>query len=299
MIVVCHKMGQLGNQLFLFAHLIAAAAERNSSVLFPGFVDYAQYFSGPSRGIIPRYPVPVPTHVWPRWIRDLFYPIALNALRVAKRDLLPGTRWFETKWDVTRMVDIGDPAFLELITCRPVLCGGFFYRCPKLLMKHASLVRTYFSPSAAMATKASRIERNIREAHGTEFGKRIVGVHIRRRDYRVFKGGMYFFPLEIYVTYMRRIWELLDGQCCFVICCEESLEYSAFAEFGITFGPGDMLGDLLALSACDYIVGPPSTFSGWASFSRAIPRYFIQSADPIHAERLQLSDFSVEWDGWT
>ncbi len=27
MIVICHKMGQLGNRLFLFAHMIAAAAE--------------------------------------------------------------------------------------------------------------------------------------------------------------------------------------------------------------------------------------------------------------------------------
>ncbi len=299
MIVVCHKMGQLGNRLFLFAHMIAAAAERNSSVLFPGFADYAQYFSGPSIGIIPRYPAPTLRYVWPRGIRELFYPVGLNALRLAKRGLLPGTCSFETRWDVTRMVDIGEAAFLDLISRRPVLCGGFFYRSPQLLKKHASLVRTYFAPSPEMAINASRIERNIRHAGGRNTGERIIGVHIRRRDYREFKGGIYYYEIDVYTAYMRRIRELLSGQCRFIVCCEEALERSAFSDLDIAFGPGDLLGDLLALSACDYIIGPPSTFSGWASFSHEKPRHFIQSADPVGAKRLQLSDFDVEWDGWS
>jgi hypothetical protein len=299
MIVVCHKMGQLGNRLFLFAHMIAAAAERDSSVLFPGFADYAQYFSGPSMGIIPHYPASARRHVWPRGIRDLFYPLGLNALRLAKRGLLPGTRSFETGWDVTRMVDIGEAAFLELISRRLVLCGGFFYRSPQLLKKHAGLVRTYFAPSPEMETDAARIRKNIRHAEGRHTGGRIIGVHIRRRDYRGFKGGIYYYELDVYTAYMRRIRELLGGQCRFVICCEETLERSAFADFDVAFGPGDLLGDLFALSACDYIIGPPSTFSGWASFSHEIPRYFIQSTDPLRTERLQLPDFNVEWDGWS
>jgi hypothetical protein len=299
MIVVCHKMGQLGNRLFLFAHLIAAAAERNSSVWFPGFTDYAQYFLGPSKGIIPRYPAPERAFVWPSMIRELPYLASLNALRLAKRGFLPGISKFETRWDSTRMVDIGDPAFLDLIAFRAVLCGGFFYRSPSLLKKNASLVRAYFALSPEMTAYASRIEGSIRHAEERKPAERIVGVHIRRRDYRVFKEGIYFYPLNLFAAYMRRIRELFVGQCRFVVCCEEPLEHSEFADFDILVGPGDLMGDLLALSACDYIVGPPSTFSGWASFSREIPRYFIQSADPLCVQRLQLSDFTVEWDGWT
>jgi hypothetical protein len=150
-----------------------------------------------------------------------------------------------------------------------------------------------------MATNAARIERNVRHAEGRHTAERIVGVHIRRRDYREFKGGIYFYELDVYTAYMRRMRELLGGQCRFIVCCEEALEGSAFADLDIAFGPGDLLGDLFALSACDYIIGPPSTFSGWASFSREIPRHFIQSADPVRAERLQLLDFNVEWDGWS
>jgi hypothetical protein len=300
MIVICHKMGQLGNRLFLFSHLIAAAAERGASVWFPGFADYAEYFSGPSKGVIPRYPAPADAAVWPHKLRDAFFFGSLNALRLAKRGLLPGTAWFDTKWDVTRMVDVGDAAFLDVISRRrPVLCGGFFYRSPELLKKHASLVRSYFALAPETAANAARIEQNIRRPGGQNAGKRIVGVHIRRRDYRVFRGGIYFFELEVFTAYMQRIKELLGGQCRFVVCCEETLEPSIFAGFDVTWGPGDLVGDLLALSACDFIIGPPSTFSGWASFSREIPRHFIKTSDSTRTAQLQLSDFTIEWDGWT
>ena len=274
--------------------MIAAAAESGATVFFPGFVDYAHFFSGPSRGIAPRYPVPTRSHAWPRVVRGLFYPVGLNALRLAKRGLLLGIPWFETRWDVSQMVDIGQPAFLELISDRLVLCGGFFYRSVPLLEKHAKLVRAYFTPSSEFAAYASKIERDIRRP-----GERIVGVHIRRRDYRVFKGGIYFYELDVFAAYMRRIGELLNGPCRFVICCEEPFDPFIFADFDVTFGPGDLIGDLLTLSSCDLIVGPPSTFSGWASFSHSIPRHFIRSADPAHIEKLQLADFGVEWDGFT
>jgi hypothetical protein len=167
------------------------------------------------------------------------------------------------------------------------------------LKKHAGLVRSYFAPSPQVVTIASRIEKNIRYCDGEKKGQRIVGVHIRRRDYRDYKGGVYFYEWGVYAAYMRRLSELLAGQCRFVLCCEEPLELSAFDGLEIASGPGDLLGDLLALSACDYIIGPPSTFSGWASFSREVPRHFIQTAELGRANQLQLADFSIEWDGWT
>ena len=40
-----------------------------------------------------------------------------------------------------------------------------------------------------------------------------------------------------------------------------------------------------AMSLCDYILGPPSTFSGWASFMGRVPRLEIKSRD--HVVRLE------------
>lgn len=47
--------------------------------------------------------------------------------------------------------------------------------------------------------------------------------------------------------------------------------------------------DLYALSKCDYIFGPPSTFSMWASFYGEVPLKFFETTN----EKFSLNDFSV------
>jgi len=49
--------------------------------------------------------------------------------------------------------------------------------------------------------------------------------------------------------------------------------------------PGTAFEDLCALSLVDIIVGPPSTFSGWASFVGGVPKVEIESA----AEQLDMA----------
>jgi hypothetical protein len=44
---------------------------------------------------------------------------------------------------------------------------------------------------------------------------------------------------------------------------------------------------MYALASCDYIVGPPSTFSLWASFYGQVPLCFLQKPD----EFLALANF--------
>ena len=52
----------------------------------------------------------------------------------------------------------------------------------------------------------------------------------------------------------------------FLLCSNEPLKEANFKHFSIQKGPGDMIGDLYSLASCDYIIGPPSTYSMWASF---------------------------------
>lgn len=40
-----------------------------------------------------------------------------------------------------------------------------------------------------------------------------------------------------------------------------------------------MAEDLFSLSKADYIIGPPSTFSAWASLYGTVPLYFIESSN--------------------
>ncbi len=57
----------------------------------------------------------------------------------------------------------------------------------------------------------------------------------------------------------------------FLICTDATLRASDFPGFTVGFGPGHPVGDLCALSFCDRLIGPVSTFSSWASFHGDVP----------------------------
>ena len=58
----------------------------------------------------------------------------------------------------------------------------------------------------------------------------------------------------------------------FLICSNEDVS-SLLSLPGVlaAAGPGAPVMDLYALAACDYLIGPPSTFSLWASFHGGAP----------------------------
>ena len=43
--------------------------------------------------------------------------------------------------------------------------------------------------------------------------------------------------------------------------------------------PGGTYEDLCLLSKCHYLIGPPSTFSGWASFIGRVPLLYMTNPD--------------------
>lgn len=125
--------------------------------------------------------------------------------------------------------------------------------------------------------------RKISESVDTLFAKYkdgntiIVGVHMRKGDYKDFFYGKYLYSNSIYVELMRQIVKLYkDKRIVFFIASNENATKETFKEFDII--DGNMMCaafDLYALSKCDRIIGPPSTFSRWASLMGNVPLYFI------------------------
>jgi hypothetical protein len=104
-------------------------------------------------------------------------------------------------------------------------------------------------------------------SHARELGDLLVGVHIRQDDYRHWKNGIHFYETERYAQWMRELSERnSDNKVVFLFCASNSLNESLFKDLSVVKGPGSPCGDLHALSLCDQIIGPPSTFSGWASY---------------------------------
>lgn len=155
---------------------------------------------------------------------------------------------------------------------------------PSYITKHYLTIRKLFEPPV-----------EVREKVGKYLDKEntiIVGVHIRRKDYRAFRGGAYFYDNDVYLSFMKQIYDLLlplGKKVEFLICSDEPFPVEqASGYFIIQLPSSDAITDLYALSLCNYIIGPPSTFSQWASFSGQVPLRVIKDKD----EKLSLSDFA-------
>lgn len=135
-----------------------------------------------------------------------------------------------------------------------------------------SVVRDLFLPNKSFR---ERVDPNFDEVR--KEGYFIVGVHIRRGDYENWEGGRYYYSHNKYLDFMQQISVLFaDKKLCFFLASNEKIPAEFFRRFKcISIDGANAATDLYALSLCDRLVGPPSTFSRWASFVSGIPLYFI------------------------
>jgi Glycosyl transferase family 11 len=124
-------------------------------------------------------------------------------------------------------------------------------------------------------------------------GRILLGVHIRKRDYKDFHEGRFFYNDAEYLSFMLQIKQQVERMgytlSCF-ICSDEPIDVSNFQGVQVHFMPqASPMEDLYALSCCDLIVGPPSTFSQWASYYGQIPlKLMWDKTAPIN-----VTDFGV------
>lgn len=94
-----------------------------------------------------------------------------------------------------------------------------------------------------------------------------IGVHIRRGDYQTFFNGIYFFYDYAFLHYIKQIMALFPGRRFSVYICgndpalNQQYYINALPEAKIVFPNGNAGEDLCILSECDYIIGPPSSYS--------------------------------------
>ena len=152
-------------------------------------------------------------------------------------------------------------------------------------------VLKHFEPNENIIENVTTVFSKIRENYDL-----IIGVHIRLGDYKTFRGGEYYYSLKQYNNVMNNIKKLFSNKAiAFFISSSENIYFSEFQESFSFFIPNSSASkDLFGLSNCDFIIGPPSTFSGWASFYKNIPLYFIE--DP--KKNVDLDDFKQITEIW-
>ena len=143
-----------------------------------------------------------------------------------------------------------------------------------LVEKHADYLRARFRLAASFGDQVEAFLGPLRQRY-----RILVGVHRRHGDYKVYRSGKWFFHDPVYlraITHFRD--QLGSDDVEFVIASNEPYDSASFRSTQFHRAPGDMILDMYVLAGCDMIIGPPSTFSGWASFFGNKPLYQINDA---------------------
>lgn len=276
MIVVCKHSNRLCNRLFTYLPILSYALEAGERVVFLfQYGEYDAYFPNLRaygiRSVLPSHklsggPGAVALYALVRTL-DKFVHLVLKPgepLPLRKpMGVLFGPRWREIRYDSAYVA------------------------------KHRDKLRWLFAPP-------QDVEDALAAAMPASASVTYVGIHIRRGDYRQFRGGAYLYPAETYRRIMSAIESMVrrlsGGKTVrFLLCSDEPVDIGAFAGFAPLTLCGGILHDLYGLARCDLIAGPPSTFSQWASFYGGVPLWTIRHAA---AEPRSLTDFRV-CDGLT
>ena len=289
MIIIARNFGQLGNRLILSAHLIAAAREYNVTLANPCFAEYADFFESTAHDLWCRYPAlpaAVSTSLRAPLARSSTAPSPAARRHLARSVYLAArsachlrlTRWPANviRLKSNQVCDLREPSFAEKArSSRLLLLLGWQFRSDSLMQQHADAIRDHFRPMP-------HHRQNVRQVIDPLRGEAdvIVGVHVRHGDYANFQNGRYYYSVAQYASAMRRIADQLPGKrVSFLVCGNGVMTRRDFGELDVHFGPGHMVEDMYAFAETDLIIGPPSTFTGWAAFYGQTRRLVMETAD--------------------
>lgn len=187
-----------------------------------------------------------------------------------------------------KSLEFSSPEELERVADRSLLLvGGWNFKVPNLTTKYRGhFARRY---SIDPGTLADNPVHNCL----TEWKRRrykVVGIHVRRGDYRGFNHGKYFYSDAVFFTIFKRMRDLIRSQgfdARFVVFSDEVVDYSSID--GVEHSNNPWHIDHALMAACDYLIGPPSTFTLWASYLGEVPFFHIHEPDVD----LDLDDFSI------
>jgi len=253
--------GQLGNQLFALSHMIPLCIENNITLIAPSFSKYAKFFNESasfnqfvSVNVIENRIGNILLVYMVKTARFYCFPLFVLFLKVLERFGFIIFVNLDDDWNLCKE-KIVQPSKKSIVSI------GWLYRDYDKILDYSELIKTVFKPNDRWFSDSKRIlEKKM-------FDEKIsVGIHIRKGDYKSFNGGKWYYADSNYKDLLRNILNTLNNNVYLIICSDEIISDDLIIEDCISKGPGFLISDLYALSFCDIVIGPPSTFSGWATW---------------------------------
>lgn len=297
MIIIIESAGQLANRMILFSHFIGFCKENNISLLNPSFVDYAHYFKGTISNSVPKFPTNENNEqfnknkqskvknyiikIFSKLISKIFCNSNYNGKLTTSINL-------SSEQHKNKEFDLNDMKNVKLLNkAKLTFVKGWLFRDYQNVEKHYETIKKYFEPLDIYLNNINNFIDNLRNQYD-----KLIGVHIRKGDYRNFENGKFYYEDDTYINYLKQLKYIFDNfNIIFILFSNEKIDKEIYKkeDLNIAFGLGNFIEDLYSLSKCDYIIGPPSTYSLWASYYGKVPHRFIKSKN----ENLKIEDFKI------
>jgi len=152
---------------------------------------------------------------------------------------------------------------------------GWGFRQHELTVKYRSFFQKKYSLNSLFFIKNPTYTDIIKKQ---ENGNIIVGIHIRRGDYKTWKNGKYYYENVVYENCIGQVKKLLsekfEKEISFIIFSNESSQLSIE---NLTYSTNEWFIDQRLMMECNFLIGPPSTFTSWASYIGETPLLHIES----------------------
>ena len=288
-IIVVQSIGQLGNRLFQFSHLIALAKARGCRVLNPAFWKYAPLFPSTQQNLFCSFPEQQSNWVQ-NWMQALVYYLLRLSFSLGILNWVPNSFVFKKDWrDGPTAID--SEAFTEIVKKFRIvfLVGSYKHKHLRGFALSWPSVRTFFRISEERKSKIKLHLKSLRDSSDI-----LVGVHLRQGD--VFTDPVRRDGLDQSV-YAQKLAEFLlifpEKNVSFLICSNAPIRKALFSTYNHKLGLGDFLDDLYSLAECDYLLGAgQSSFSLWASKIGSVPRAALFRGQDSN---LKLNDFQLDF----
>jgi hypothetical protein len=280
MVIIADNSGRLANKLFLYSGFIANAIHFRYRLVIPTFQSYRRYFplrfTKAEDNALIKY---TPRIVFLCARVCYLFLFWLDAAGIVR------TRWLERA--DKEIIDLADSRFTRRAKKNFLFVSGWLFRDNQHCALYAERLRSYFTPKSKYMTRINRLIGISRVDY--DF---LIGVHLRKGDYKTWNQGKYYFLDSVYADKMLQLKDFFRRQnksVRFLMCSNEKVDANNFSNLDIFNALGHPVEDLYSLAFCDYIIGPPSTYSMWASFYGKVPLLHIIQPDQI----IRLSDFRV------
>jgi hypothetical protein len=192
----------------------------------------------------------------------------------AKAGIIPTVRFWDGKSIYFDEEDARDPRVALLTRSAYVVFEGWDFRSRQAILRAREKIKSVFTPRSNIEQEVQKRLRSMRSVSDV-----VVGVHVRWEDYR---GTDRFLELTEYVTRMNEIRLLLSPRkVAFMRVSPEEIPIDSLPAGSYMFPQIGALEDMYSLAECDYLAGPPSTFSMWASYYGGHPLFLLKSGRSI------------------